>query len=80
MTQYAAECRALGIRFIFDPGQQCARMSGDELAEGLNGAHMVIVNDYELELLRQKTGLSEADILTNARPCSWLPAASMARP
>jgi adenosine kinase len=27
---------------------------------------MVIVNDYELELLRQKTGLGETDILTRA--------------
>src|SRR5436305_15283925 len=31
MVQYAEECRTLGIPFIFDPGQQCARMSGDEL-------------------------------------------------
>ena len=27
MVQYAEECRTLGIKFIFDPGQQCARMS-----------------------------------------------------
>ena len=27
MVQYAEECRTLGIPFIFDPGQQCARMS-----------------------------------------------------
>ncbi len=63
MVQYAEECRALGIPFIFDPGQQCARMSGDELADGVNGAAIVIVNDYELELLRQKTGMSEPDLL-----------------
>src|SRR6185295_2276975 len=31
MVQYAEECRTLNIPFIFDPGQQCARMSGDEL-------------------------------------------------
>src|SRR5262249_17745300 len=60
------ECRTLGIPYIFDPGQQCARMSGDELREGLIGAAIVIVNDYELELLRQKTGLSETDILAKA--------------
>jgi adenosine kinase len=66
MVQYAEECRTLGIRFIFDPGQQCARMSGDDLRDGVTGAAIVIVNDYELELLRQKTGLSEADILTLA--------------
>ena len=63
MVQYAEECRTLGIPFIFDPGQQCARMSGDELRDGIAGATLVICNDYEFELLRQKTGLSEADIL-----------------
>jgi adenosine kinase len=62
-VQYAEECRTLGIRFIFDPGQQCARMSGDELREGVRGAAIVIVNDYELELLRQKAGLSEDDLV-----------------
>jgi adenosine kinase len=67
MVQYAEECRTIGIRFIFDPGQQCARMSGDELRDGVNGATIVIVNDYELELLRQKTGLGEDDILLIAK-------------
>src|SRR5207237_782561 len=67
MVQYAEECRTLAIPYIFDPGQQCARMSGDDLRDGVSGAAIVIVNDYELELLRQKTGLSEADILREAR-------------
>ena len=66
MTQYAEECRALGIRFIFDPGQQCARMSGSELLDGIKGASVLICNDYEFELIRQKTGLSEADIIAGA--------------
>ncbi len=62
MVQYAGECTALGIRYIWDPGQQCARMDGPQLADGVTGAFMVIVNDYEFELLRQKTGLDEDDI------------------
>jgi adenosine kinase len=66
MLQYAEECRALGIRYIWDPGQQCARMSGDELRDGVEGAAVVICNDYEFELLRQKTGFDEAAILTRA--------------
>ena len=66
MLQYAEECRALGIRFIWDPGQQCARMSGEELREGIDGAAVVICNDYEFELLRQKTGLDEPAILARA--------------
>ncbi len=67
MLQYADECRTLGIQYIFDPGQQCARMSGEELADGLAGAAIVISNDYEFEILRQKTGLSEAALLRDAR-------------
>src|SRR5262245_29985051 len=66
MVQYAEECRTLGIKYIFDPGQQCARMAGDELRDGIRDATIVIVNDYELELLRQKTGLGEADIVAQS--------------
>src|SRR5262245_53083638 len=66
MTQYAEECRTMGLPFIFDPGQQCARMSGPELVDGVTGASMVIVNDYEHELLRDKTGFDEGAILERA--------------
>ena len=66
MVQYAAECRTLRVPFIWDPGQQCARMSGEELADGLEGAAIVICNDYEFELIRQKTGLDEAGVLEHA--------------
>jgi adenosine kinase len=63
MIQYAQECRELGIRFIYDPGQQVARSSGEELRAGIIGANILICNDYELEVIRQKTGLTEADVL-----------------
>jgi len=63
MVQYAEECRTLKIPYIFDPGQQCARMSGPELKDGLIGAQMLICNDYEFELIRQKTDMGEAEIL-----------------
>jgi len=66
MVQYAEECRALGISYIWDPGQQCARMGGDELAAGLRGSAITIVNDYEYELIKQKTGFDEDAILVKA--------------
>jgi adenosine kinase len=66
MLQYSEECRTLRIPYIWDPGQQCARMSGEELREGLVGAAIVICNDYEFELIRQKTGLDESSILDHA--------------
>jgi adenosine kinase len=66
MIQYAEECRTLGLPFIFDPGQQCARMSGDELRDGMAGAQLIVCNDYEFELIRQKTGMGEEEILPKA--------------
>ena len=66
MVRYARECRTLGIRYIFDPGQQCARSSGDELRAGISGANVLICNDYEFELIRTKTGLNEADVLAQS--------------
>ena len=38
-------------------------MSGDELADGLRGAAITICNDYEFELIRQKTGLDEEAVV-----------------
>src|SRR5688572_27038292 len=63
MLQYAEECRALRIPYIWDPGQQCARMDGDELRGGVSGSRLVICNDYEFELIRQKTAFDEESIL-----------------
>jgi len=66
MVQYAEECRTLGIPYIFDPGQQVARMSGDELKDGTIGASILICNDYEYEILKQKTGLDDGTILRHS--------------
>lgn len=65
MVQYAEECSTMGIRYIWDPGQQCARMDGDQLRDGIIGAFMVVCNDYEFELIRQKTGMAEQDVLAH---------------
>jgi adenosine kinase len=66
MVRYARECLELGIRYIFDPGQQCARSSAEELRAGIIGANVLICNDYEFELIRSKTGLGEADVLAKS--------------
>lgn len=58
MARYAAECRERAIPFLYDPSQQVARLTGDDLLAGLEGAFLVIVNEYEFGILRQKTELS----------------------
>jgi adenosine kinase len=63
MVQYAEECRTLGIPYIFDPGQQCTRLSGNNIRDGIVSARIVICNDYEFELMKQKTEWNEEDVL-----------------
>lgn len=70
MVKYPQECRALGIPYLYDPSQQIARLSGDELRAGLEGCDLLVVNQYEFEMLREKTGLSAGEIQTApARAC-----------
>lgn len=58
MTQYVGECRELNIPYIYDPSQQIIRLGAEDLIEGVRGAKTVIVNDYEFEMLKNKTGFS----------------------
>jgi adenosine kinase len=67
MSNYADECRANDIPFMYDPGQQVARIDGDELVLGLNGAKVLIVNDVEYEALGRKTGLRHEDLMQRAQ-------------
>lgn len=62
MLKHAKDCAALGVPFMFDPGQQLPRFSGPELIEFINQATYLAANDYEFDLLMDRTGLTLADI------------------
>jgi adenosine kinase len=62
MLKYARECRELGLALMYDPSQQSARMTGPEIAEGLDGCKILICNEYEFGLIAQKTGRTPAQI------------------
>ena len=62
MRQHANECRELGIPWVYDPSQQVARLDGADLMDGLDGAAMLIGNEYEFGIIEKKTGLSEAEL------------------
>src|SRR5262245_36828029 len=63
MARYAGECRVLGIPFMYDPSQQVAQLSGDDLLAGVEGATIFIGNEYEFGVIEKKTGLSESELL-----------------
>jgi adenosine kinase len=62
MLQHAEQALALGVPFIFDPGQGLPMFNGDELKHFIEQATYVAVNDYEAELLTARTGLTLAQI------------------
>ncbi len=58
MFQHARECVEAGIPFLFDPGQGLPMFSGDELLDFIEKADYLAVNDYEAQLLQEKTHLT----------------------
>jgi len=63
MKKYVTECKRMGIPYIYDPSQQTIWLSGEDLQYGFEGCRLLTVNEYELSLIEQKTGLSEEEIL-----------------
>ena len=62
MIEHAAQFKEAGIPFIFDPGQGLPMFGGEELALFIDQATWVAVNDYEWQMLQQKTGLTAAQV------------------
>jgi adenosine kinase len=63
MATYSQQYTALNIPYIFDPGQSIPALEAAQIVDMMNGASILISNDYELEMIVQKTGLAKTDIL-----------------
>jgi len=66
MSRYAEECRSLDVPFLFDPGKQTPRLTGEQILDGLNEASVLISNDYEFAMMAQKMGKSEEELIASA--------------
>jgi adenosine kinase len=62
MIQHAEQFAAAKIPFIFDPGQGLPMFGGDDIKRFVDQAAWVAVNDYEWELVQQKTGWTAKDV------------------
>ena len=63
MKRLVHECRERLIRFVFDPAHQLPMMSAEDVIDSTRGAWIVIGNDYELELIEQRTTRDVAGLL-----------------
>jgi len=62
MLEHAAQFAEANIPFIFDPGQGLPMFDGGELKNFIDQASWVAVNDYEGQLLQERTGWSAEQI------------------
>jgi adenosine kinase len=63
MIEHAAQFAQLGIPFIFDPGQGLPMFGAEELRRFVTSARWVTVNDYEWQLVQQKTGWGVSEVM-----------------
>jgi adenosine kinase len=62
MRRQVQECRKWDLRLCYDIGQQVSNLAGEEMAEGLDAAEILILNEYEMSVVATKTGRSTEDI------------------
>jgi len=65
MIRYVRECIELGIPYLFDPGQQVVRVDPNDIAEGIQSAQSVFINEYEFELIQKHTGLTASQVISS---------------
>ena len=67
MINYPRACKARGIDYIFDPGQSLPMLDARDLVQAIEGCRILISNDYEMDLIKSKTGLNKEALLRRAR-------------
>jgi adenosine kinase len=67
MMKYSREYQARGIGYIFDPGQSLPMWESQALVECMSGSRVLVSNDYELDMITNKTGLSMSEVLERAQ-------------
>jgi adenosine kinase len=61
--QYVKDARAAKMRYMYDPAFQIGDFTPEELQMGISGAEILIGNDYEIDLIQSKLGVSHEELL-----------------
>jgi adenosine kinase len=64
MISYPRMCKQKGIDYIFDPGQSLPMLDPADIIQAIEGSKILMCNDYELDLITNKTGRSKTDLLS----------------
>ena len=67
MIQHAKEFEEAGIPFIFDPGQGLPMFGGADIRAFLRQADYLACNDYEAQMMQEKTGETMEQLARNVK-------------
>jgi len=65
MVLHVQTCQEKNVPYIYDPGQQIVCLEPNELIRGIQGAKVLILNEYEFELLKKKTQMSDVQLVNS---------------
>ena len=63
MNAHPALYREKGIRYIYDPAQQLPMLSAEQLLACIDGAYLLVGNDYEIQLIMNRTGKGKEELV-----------------
>ena len=66
MMRLTSECRERGVPFVFDPAHQLPRLEAADLTAAAEGAWILIGNDYEIELIKERMRCDDDALLRHA--------------
>src|SRR5256714_8494089 len=66
MMRLSQECRERDVRFVFDPAHQLPHLSGDDLAAASQGAWILIGNDYEIALVKERMSCDDPELMRHS--------------
>ena len=67
MINFTKECQNNNLDYMLDPGMQLPALAAEDLKSMINQATVLIGNDYEISLLKEKTGLTEDQLLDQVK-------------
>ncbi|MEK7617335.1 MAG: carbohydrate kinase family protein, partial [Patescibacteria group bacterium] len=67
MVNFTKQCQEKNIPYMLDPGMQLPALDAEDLKSMISGATILIGNDYEIALLKEKTDCDDRQILTKVK-------------
>ncbi len=67
MIRFVKEAKEKNIPYLYNPVQHIPELTGPKLKDAIQGAEILIGNDYEIALILKKTRLAKKDLLQKAK-------------